>query len=208
MDAAANLASTSDMRLSDYVLVCLCATSVLQLGCGPEPTVKQPDTSASVASTAGPGPSATASTASTSSSASLSPSATSSSTAPVASAASSASTAPTSDPTLEPGTTLVGTLSNAEIQKTVNDNIQAFDACYTLGADKQGKLEGTVTVRLTVGPLGTVKDSTLMKSTIKNSKVNTCVVDAFKKLKFPQPRGGAAIITYPMTFGGEVVLKK
>ncbi|HRI68791.1 MAG TPA: AgmX/PglI C-terminal domain-containing protein, partial [Polyangium sp.] len=105
-------------------------------------------------------------------------------------------------------THLVGNLSNAEIQQAVNDNIKLFDACYTLGADKQGKFEATITIKVTVGPLGTVKDASLVKSTSKNTKVNTCVVDAFKKVKFPQPRGGAAIITYPMTFGGEVVVKK
>jgi TonB family protein len=101
----------------------------------------------------------------------------------------------------------VGSLSNAEIQKAINDNIKAFDACYTLGADKQGKLEGTVTVKATVGPLGNVKAAELVKSTIKNTKVNDCVVDAFKKVTFPHPKGGVAIITYPMTFGGEVVVK-
>lgn len=83
-----------------------------------------------------------------------------------------------------------------------------FDACYTLGADKKGKLEGTVTIKAVVGPLGTIKDITVVKSTIKNAKVNTCVEDAFKMVKFPQPRGGAVIINYPMTFGGEMVYKK
>lgn len=102
----------------------------------------------------------------------------------------------------------MGSLSNAEIQKAINDNLTLFDACYTLGADKQGKLEGTVTLKATVGPLGTVKEATVTKSTMKNRKVDTCVADAFKKVKFPQPKGGAVIITYPMTFSGEMVVKK
>jgi len=195
------------MHVSGFVLVCLSVTSLLGLGCGPEPTAKQPDTSASATSTgAGTAPSSAATAPGTTSPSS----ANTGSSAPPPSAASSASAAPanSASTTNTDPTTLVGSLSNAEIQKAINDNIQLFDACYTLGADKQGKLEGTVTVKATVGPLGTVKEATLVKSTMKNKKVDTCVVDAFKKVKFPQPKGGAVIITYPMTFGGEVVMKK
>lgn len=194
------------MRVSGFVLVCLSMTSLLCMGCGPEPTAKQPDTSASASSTgAGTAPSSTATAPATTNTGT-----TAGSSAPPPSGAPSASAAPANSAST-PGnevTTLVGSLSNAEIQKAINDNIQLFDACYTLGADKQGKLEGTVTVKATVGPLGTVKDATLVKSTMKNKKVDTCVIDAFKKVKFPQPKGGAVIITYPMTFGGEVVVKK
>ncbi len=130
---------------------------------------------------------------------------------PSASVAASASVAsPTSSALTSSNDTqpLVGTLTSAEIQKAVNDNLQAFDACYTLGADKKGKLEGTITVKATVGPLGKVIDVAVVKSTVKNSKVNDCVGAAFKKVVFPQPKGGVAIVTYPMTFGGEVVIKK
>jgi TonB family protein len=102
----------------------------------------------------------------------------------------------------------VGTLTNDEIQKAVNDNLTAFDACYSLGADKKGKLEGTITMKATVGPLGKVIEVAVVKSTIKNAKVNDCVAAAFKKVAFPHPKGGVAIVTYPMTFGGEVVVKK
>lgn len=204
MDAAPELASTWAMRASRFVAVCLGLTFLGCLGCGPEPTVKQPDPSASAGNTTQPAPSATTTAPSTTSTA-----ATSGSSSPTPSATGVASAAPTnSATTTNPDTALVGSLSNAEIQKAINDNIKLFDACYTLGADKQGKLEGTVTVKATVGPLGNVKEATVQKSTMKNSKVDTCVADAFKKVKFPQPKGGVAIITYPMTFGGEVVIKK
>ncbi|MDI1446358.1 AgmX/PglI C-terminal domain-containing protein [Polyangium sp. 6x1] len=104
---------------------------------------------------------------------------------------------------------LSGTLSNEQIQAAVNENAKAFDSCYTLGADKDGKLSGTVTVQATVGPLGTVNVASVKESTVKNPKVGDCVRDAFKTVKFPRPAGGGTVmITYPMTFGGEVVIKK
>lgn len=104
---------------------------------------------------------------------------------------------------------LSGTFTSEQIQAAVNDGAALFDACYTLGADKAGKLEGKVTMQVTVGPLGTVKDASVSKSTIKNPKVDACVLDAFKKLTFPKPENGSTVMfTYPMTFGGEVVTKK
>lgn len=119
-------------------------------------------------------------------------------------------TAPVPAPTstvIDP-TALVGTMSKADVDKVINGQMAAFDKCYTLGADKQGKLEGTITMKVTVGPLGQVKDATVEKSTVKNTKVDKCVKEAFKKMKFPQPKGGTAIINYPLTFGGEMVQKK
>jgi TonB family protein len=190
------------MHLSGCGTVCLYVTFLSCVGCGPEPTVKQPNPSASATNTAGPTPTAPPTTPATS---------TTGLSAATSSATPSSSVAPTvnSASTLGNGTQpLVGTLSNAEIQNAVNDNLQAFDACYTLGADKQGKLEGTVTMKATVGPMGKVIEVAVVKSTIKNSKVNDCVGAAFKKVVFPQPKGGVAIVTYPMTFGGEVVIKK
>ena len=123
--------------------------------------------------------------------------------------ASSAGT-PSADKPKTPETLpLSGTLSNEQIQAAVNENAKAFDACYTLGADKDGKLSGTVTIQATVGPNGTVNEASVKKSTVKNTKVDDCVRDAFKTIKFPQPAGGGTVmISYPMTFGGEVVIKK
>jgi len=118
-----------------------------------------------------------------------------------------ASTNPKTSPDTMP---LSGTLSNEQIQTAVNGGLQAFDACYTLGADKTtGKLEGTVTIQATVGPNGDVNEAKVKESTVKNPKVDACVADAFKKVKFPRPEGGSTVmITYPMSFGGEVVEKK
>ncbi|MDC0742553.1 AgmX/PglI C-terminal domain-containing protein [Polyangium mundeleinium] len=104
---------------------------------------------------------------------------------------------------------LSGTLTDEQIQTAVNENVKAFDACYTIGADKDGKLAGTITLQATVGPLGVVNEASVKKSTVGNPKVDDCVRKAFKTIKFPRPAGGGTVmITYPMTFGGEVILKK
>ena len=62
---------------------------------------------------------------------------------------------------------------------------------------------GTVTVKATIGPSGAVTVAQVIKSTAQNAKVDTCVVDAFKKIKFPPPKdGGTSVITFPMEFQG------
>ena len=103
---------------------------------------------------------------------------------------------------------LTGKLSKEQIDTAVNKSVKLFDPCYTLGADKDGKMSGTVTVKATVAPNGDVKEAGVTKSTVKNKKVDACVVDAFKKVKFPPPEGGSpAVITFPMKFDTEIVHK-
>ena len=54
----------------------------------------------------------------------------------------------------------------------------------------------------TVGPNGDVKTVEVLKSDTKNKKVDACVSDAFKKIKFPAPKNGAtSVITFPISFG-------
>ena len=76
-----------------------------------------------------------------------------------------------------------------------------FNDCYTLGAGKSRQFVATVTVKATVGPTGAVNAAEVVKSTAKNKKVDACVLDAFKKMKFPAA-GSTVPITFPMEFNG------
>lgn len=96
-----------------------------------------------------------------------------------------------------------GTLTQAEIRDVVLKNAELFDACYTLGAGKSRDFVATVTVKATVAASGNVTDTRVIKSNANNKKVDTCVSDAFKKIKFPPPKGAAtAVITFPIEFNG------
>jgi len=102
---------------------------------------------------------------------------------------------------LEP---LSGKLTQDDIRRILDSQGDVFGDCYTLGAG--GKLKdfkGVVTVKATIGPSGTVNQSEITKSTTKNLKVDACVRETFKKIKFPRPRdGGTSVITFPITFSG------
>jgi len=49
----------------------------------------------------------------------------------------------------------------------------------------------------------------VLSSTTKNPKVDACVKDAFKKIKFPAPKNaGTSVITFPIQFAGLEEVKK
>jgi TonB family protein len=100
-------------------------------------------------------------------------------------------------------TPLSGKLSQQDIAEILSRNAAYFNDCYTIGAGKGQEFRGTVTVKATLGPSGSVSEAQVLKSTAKNAKVDACVVTAFKKIKFPPPKdGGTSVITFPMEFQG------
>jgi TonB family protein len=104
---------------------------------------------------------------------------------------------------LSPGALSNGKFSQDDIRKILDANSEVFGECYTLGAGGKNKaFTGTVKVKATVGPSGDVKAVEVLKSDTKNKKVDACVSDAFKKIKFPAPKNGAtSVITFPIGFG-------
>lgn len=98
-------------------------------------------------------------------------------------------------------TPLGGRLSQKDIGDIVMKNIALFDPCYTIGTKGGRSFTAVVTVRATLGPSGAVSVAETTKSTAKNAEVDTCVAQAFKKIKFPSPSdGGTAVITFPIEF--------
>ncbi|MFO0762849.1 MAG: TonB family protein [Byssovorax sp.] len=102
-----------------------------------------------------------------------------------------------------------GRLTQAQIAKILEQGGDVFGECYNLGAGGANKdFRATVTVKATIGPTGKVNSAEVTKSTANNPKVDACVVQAFKKVKFPAPADGAtSVITFPITFNGIEMVK-
>jgi TonB family protein len=97
---------------------------------------------------------------------------------------------------------LAGTLSQEDIRRILEKNGALFGDCYTMGAGGKTKdFKAAVTVKATLGPTGAVNQVEVKKSS-NNVKVDACVAEAFKKIKFPKPQGGTSVITFPINFGG------
>jgi TonB family protein len=113
--------------------------------------------------------------------------------------------AATAAPAASPATTqapLLGKLTDTEIQATLSKNVELFDPCYP-EAMKKKKATVKVTVTATIGPKGDANDVKVSKSS-KDAKIDACVAEAFKKIKFPPSQEGSARVN-PLTIelGGQ-----
>lgn len=100
-------------------------------------------------------------------------------------------------------TPLSGRLSQQEINDVLSKNAALFDECYSIGAGAGRDFHATVSVRATLGPSGAVSDAQVIQSDAKNAKVDSCVANAIRKIKFPVPKdGGTSVVTFPIEFQG------
>jgi TonB family protein len=99
---------------------------------------------------------------------------------------------------------LGGKLTQDDIRRILEQHGDVFGDCYTLGAGgKLKNFKGVVTVKATIGPKGAINQVDVTKSTANNTKVDACVRESFKKIKFPPPHDGATtVITFPISFNG------
>jgi TonB family protein len=95
----------------------------------------------------------------------------------------------------ELGTT--GHLPAARIKGVVQSHFGIFRTCYARSHNP--KVKGTVSVRFVIDRDGRVSLSELDESTLDDDVTN-CVVDGFRKLKFPRPEGGVVTVVYPINF--------
>ena len=97
--------------------------------------------------------------------------------------------------------TILGPLDKALIEKVVRRDLNQIKYCYTRELTKDPSLKGKVVVKFTIAKDGSVSKASIKSSTLGSRKVDECVTDRFRKLKFPAPNGGAiVIVSYPLIF--------
>lgn len=97
---------------------------------------------------------------------------------------------------------VMGNLSKDAVQRVVERHRPAFRACVNAERlDGGPAVEGKVVVKFVVDRAGAVAQSTLTQTTVNRPRLEACVVESVKAMKFPPPRGGGvAIVTYPFVF--------
>ena len=94
-----------------------------------------------------------------------------------------------------------GSLSKELIRRVVRANRGELRRCYEKQLRKNPKLRGEVKVKFIIGGTGRIEGATVTQSTLRNAKVEACMVDAIKKWVFPKPKGGGeVIVNYPFKF--------
>lgn len=92
-----------------------------------------------------------------------------------------------------------GMMSSGDVAKVVNRKLGAIKGCYEQALKRDPTLAGKVTIRFTISGSGKV---TTARTTLNEltPAVGTCMVNAFKRMRFPPPEGGEVTFEYPFMF--------
>lgn len=93
-----------------------------------------------------------------------------------------------------------GSLSRADVSKTLDRYIGKMQACYERRLTENPTLSGKVVFSWVVRTNGRVKDVRERSSTLADPKTSRCLSGVIKSMKFPAPKGGEVQISYPFMF--------
>jgi hypothetical protein len=91
-------------------------------------------------------------------------------------------------------------IPRAVVRRIVRQNFAKLRACYERGLASVPNMSGRLVVRFTVDRSGSVTSATSAAPTTIGGSVTTCILDAFRVMKFPEPQGGSVIVNYPIVF--------
>jgi hypothetical protein len=94
-----------------------------------------------------------------------------------------------------------GGLTAAEIMKVVRSKRSAIATCYERELQRSKGLGGKVIVNWKIDAGGAVLGAKVRTTTMRNDKVQDCIVRVVQNLKFPQPRGNKIpVVNFPFIF--------
>ncbi len=93
-----------------------------------------------------------------------------------------------------------GGLNPEQIRRVVMAHRGALQACYEIEAQKDPSLKGGVTASWTIDPSGAVTSANMAGSTIRNARVEGCVLRQVRTWHFPSSDGSSQA-TFPFSFG-------
>ena len=95
----------------------------------------------------------------------------------------------------------LGAIEKSLLDKVMARNRARLKYCYERELQKNPKLSGAITVKLTINKDGTVKAVSFVRNTLskEGDKLSSCVQRQLKRLKFPAA-SGITIMRYPLKF--------
>ena len=96
---------------------------------------------------------------------------------------------------------IIGALTKSQIDQVVKRHLNSIRYCYQKELTKRPSLQGKVVVKFVIGKDGAVSRASKKSSTLGSSAVDGCVANKFKRMQFPEPRGGGiVVVSYPFLF--------
>lgn len=97
----------------------------------------------------------------------------------------------------------LGGLTPEQILKVVKTRQRAIQACYARELQRSKGLGGTITVAWKIDSAGVVSRAKVRQTTMRNGRVEDCIVRQVNSMKFPSPKGGgSATVNFPFIFSG------
>lgn len=95
-----------------------------------------------------------------------------------------------------------GSINPGAVAKALAQHIGAFQYCYNRALQGNPRLKGELKVRFTIlgSGLSDRNGISFAGPASKDSNLTSCIGRVFQRIKFPSPKGGEVIVTYPMNF--------
>lgn len=95
----------------------------------------------------------------------------------------------------------LGGLTHEQILKVVRAHKNAIRTCYDRELQRTKGLGGKIVVRWKIGKDGQVSGARVRTSSMRNGRVEDCIVRRVARMKFPKPKGGVtALVNFPFIF--------
>ncbi len=112
--------------------------------------------------------------------------------------------APVASPALQPAPVAAapvapppGTIATHDVNATVRAHAGEIRECFQRARIESQDAHGRITVRATVSPSGAVTGASIASSDSNSSRLEACVVEAFRRWTFPSPSGGVSgVVSY------------
>lgn len=95
-----------------------------------------------------------------------------------------------------------GYLSAEQIMRVVRRNQAAVRYCYENELQRQPNLRGRIEIQWRIARNGSVSSARVGRSTMRNARVEGCIVRQVRRWRFDQPDGGEVRVNFPFLFGG------
>lgn len=96
---------------------------------------------------------------------------------------------------------VTGGLDREVIADFIRRNIGHILYCYERSLSANPNLFGKVSVRFVIGASGQVETQKIGESTLRDNRVEGCILEKISRWKFPTPRGGVQVsVNYPFLF--------
>ena len=96
---------------------------------------------------------------------------------------------------------IMGALDRSLIDEVIKRHMNQIRYCYQRELAKNPNLGGKIVIKFVIAKDGTVSKADKKTSTMNNAAVESCIETRFRRMEFPEPKGGGiVIVSYPFLF--------